>query len=323
MDVLKYFVPLILLVSGCGFPSFLITPVSNTNALHEITVKDGRGWFPDKVAIIELEGMLLNARTGGFLQATENKTSLFMQQLERAEYDPSVKAVVLRINSPGGTVTATDIMYEALQRFKKKTHKPVIASTQDMCASGGYYVACGADKIVAHPTSVVGSIGVLFQTLEFEDGLKKLGIRTDAIKSSQLKDMGTPFKHLDPDAREVMQGIVDEYYARFKGIVTTNRPITDPKVLALVTDGRVFSGARSVELGLADQTGRLEDALTLAKRIAKAPGARAVMYKRPYGYSGSIYASTETPTPQATNSLQINLPESMQLEPGFYYLWQP
>src|SRR5437016_6324156 len=154
------------LVPGCGAPSLLITPVANTSSLQEVQVEGGRGWFAPKIAMIEVEGMLMNARSGGFLQAQENKLSLFTQQLEAARNDPSVKAVVLRVNSPGGTVTCSDAMYQMIEKFKAETHKPVIASAQEVMASGAYYVCCASDAIVAQPTSVVGSIGVIIELFE-------------------------------------------------------------------------------------------------------------------------------------------------------------
>ena len=314
---------LLFLAVGCGTPSFLVTPVSSSNELEERTVQPGKGFFQNKIAIIEIEGTLVNARRGGFLQAQENPLSLFTQQLDQAARDPSVVAVVLRVNSPGGTVTASDTMYQQVMRFRQTTHKPVIASTQEVAASGAYYVCCAADKIVAHPTSVVGSIGVLFNTFDFEGTMAKIGMRAETIKSAPFKDMGSPFHQLTPPERAVMQGMIDEYYARFKGVVTARHAFPDPNTLALVTDGRVFSGSRAVELGLADTTGMLEDALDLARTAAKAPGARAVLYKRPYGYGGSIYAAGSTPPPQA-NVVQLNLPGARDLLPtGFYYLWQP
>src|SRR5579862_10231 len=113
-----------LLLAGCGTPSFLVTPVSSETTLKEEEVQPGKGWNHDKIAIIEVEGLLADVKSGSFLGPTENKLSLFVQQLDRAEKDDDVKAVVLRVNSPGGTVTASDTMYELLVRFKKKTHKP-------------------------------------------------------------------------------------------------------------------------------------------------------------------------------------------------------
>src|SRR5688572_10453446 len=133
---------------GCGTPSFLVTPVSSSTKLVEEEVQPGKGG--GKVAIIQVEGMLMNARTGGFLQPGENSVSLFAQQMDKAARDKGVKAVVLRVNSPGGTVTASDLMYEVVNEFRARSRKPVVASMQEVAASGGYYVSCGADQIVAH-----------------------------------------------------------------------------------------------------------------------------------------------------------------------------
>lgn len=322
-----------LLAGGCGIPSFLVTPVENSRKLEEEEVQPGKGFVPGKVAIIEVEGLLVNAKSGGFLQPTENKLSLFTQQLDRAEKDSSVRAVVLRVNSPGGTVTSSDAMYQLVRRFRKKTGKPVVASIQEVGASGAFYVSCGADRIVAQPTSVVGSVGVIFETMEFSGTLGKLGIRSDDVKSGTLKDMGSPFKPLEPDERAIMQSMVQEYFARFVGVVRSNRPVNEPpakeledyqkKGYAGIYSGRVFSGEKAVELGLVDQTGLLEDAIDLARKMAKARDAAAVIYLRPYGYGGSIYAETNVPAPQASAS-HIELPgASSILDAGFYYVWRP
>ena len=307
---------------GCGVPSFLITPVSSSSTLREHVVQPGKGWSGrGKIVLIEVEGMLLNARSGGFLQPTENGVSAFAQQLDKAEADEDVRAIILRVNSPGGTVSASDTMYQRVVRFKQKSKKPVIAATQDVAASGAYYVALGADKIVVQPTSVIGSIGVIFNTFDFSGSLAKIGASTEAIKSGALKDMGSPFKPLTDPERVVMQGMVDEYFARFRDLVSARRGLTGDR-LRDVTDGRVFSGENAVTLGLADQAGFLEDAIELAKSTAKVPNADVILYKRPYGYSGSIYAKGETPQPQT--NLVINLPNSKAFLPtGFYYLWEP
>jgi len=309
-----------LLVAGCGTGSLLITPVSNTSELKQVTVQEGD--LTGKVAIIGVEGMLMDERAAGLLQQSENPLSMFVQQLDQAADDDSIKAVVLRVNSPGGSVTTSDTMYDALVRFREKTHKPVIASAQELDASGAYYVSCGADKIIVCPTTIIGSIGVIFDSFDLQGTLDKLGVQTDAIKSAPLKDMGSPYRHLTPEARQIMQGMVDEYYARFKNIVVQNRGIKDSDTLTLVTDGRVFSGQRGVELGLADQVGRLNDAVDLARKMAGIPDGEVIMYKRPYGYSGSIYADMSMPAPRS-NDLNLNLPMSHWLPDGFYYLWQP
>jgi protease-4 len=319
---------LMMVGTGCGLPSFLVTPVSNTNELREDVVQPGKGWRQkDKVVVIEVEGLLMNMKQGGFMQATENDVSLFVQQLDKAEADKDVKAIVLRVNSPGGTVSASDTLYQRLLRFREKSKKPVVTSAQDVMASGGYYVALASDKIVVQPTSVVGSIGVIFNTFEFSGTLAKIGASTEAIKSGPLKDMGSPFKPLTEPERVVMQGIVDEYFHRFRDLVSARRGLSGER-LGLVTDGRVFSGQSAVTLGLADQAGFLEDAIELAKTTANSPNAKVVLYRRPYGYGGSIYARSSAGEPQAQQRQQtnfvINLPPSKAFLPtGFYYLWEP
>jgi protease-4 len=315
---------LVVVLSGCGAPSFLITPVQNPQRLEEQTVTPGVGFGAPKIALIEVEGMLSNLKAGGLLSLGapgENPVSKFTQELDRAAKDPAVKAVVLRVNSPGGTVTASDIMYQTVVHFKQETHKPVVASLQDLAASGAYYVSCGADRIVAHPTSVVGSIGVIFNTFNVAGTMEKIGAKSEAIKSGPMKDMASPFREIDPASRAVMQGMVDEFYGRFVSVVTSNRHINvEDKTL---TDGRVFSGARAVELGLADQTGLLDDAIEQAKQMSKSPGAKVVVYRRSYGQSGSIYADANTPTPQASIT-ELKIPGLHDpLPSGFYYLWQP
>jgi protease-4 len=317
-------VMIMLLAGGCGTPSFLITPVSNTNKLDEITVAGGKGISPPKVAMIEVEGMLANARSGSFLGPNENPLSLFTQQLDRAAADDKVKAIVLRVNSPGGTVTCSDTMYEMIKQFRAQTHKPVIASAQEVCASGAYYVACGSDVIVAQPTSIVGSIGVIFETFDISGTMFKLGVKSESLTSGPLKDMGSPFKPLDPQARQVMQEMVNEYYGRFLGVVSSNRTeLASGGKVQIATDGRVFSGTQAKTLGLVDRVGRLDDAIAIAKEMSKSPNAEVVMYKRPYGYNGSIYADNSTPTPRA-NVTTLQLPDAGYFLPtGFYYLWQP
>jgi protease IV len=317
------FAALLLLSAGCSAPSLLVTPISGSSELQEIQVEPGQGLFTKKIAIIEVEGMLLNAKNGGLFQAGENPLSLFTQQLEAAAKDSDVKAVVLRINSPGGAVGTSDTMYDEVLKFRKKTGKPVIASAQELDASGAYYVSCACDKIIVHPAGIIGSIGVIFEDFDVLGTLNLIGIRPETIKSAELKDMGSPFKHMTDHEREVLQGLVDSYYARFKDIVRTNRHISDDAGLAAVDDGRVFTADQAITLHLADQVGRLDDAIDVARQMAGEPNAQVIMYKRPYGYTGSIYAETNVAPPNASVTT-LALPNSESMVPGgFYYLWLP
>lgn len=323
-DMLKRLCLIGLLLStliGCGAPSLLITPVSRRDGLEEIQVQRGSGFA--KVAIVPVDGIIMNTRTPGLIEDGENKLSIISQQLEKAAADSNVKAVVLRINSPGGTVTGSDILYEQVRRFRKETGKPVVASIQEIGASGGYYTALACDEIVACPTSVVGSIGVIFNTMSLEGTLAKLGIKTDAIKSAKNKDIGSPLRNMTDEERALLQETVDEYFARFKMLAVTTRKLQDANTIAIATDGRVFSGAKAKELGLIDHVGILEDAVDVARKLGKAESAKAVMYRKPFGPGGSVYANTSVPTPQA-NTLQLPIPQTeLSLPGGFYYLWQP
>ncbi|HMO27362.1 MAG TPA: signal peptide peptidase SppA [Tepidisphaeraceae bacterium] len=307
----------VLLLLGCAPPALLIRPVFDADRLEEITVDRGGG---AKIAVIPIDGMIANARGFNPLGPGENRLALFQQQLDRAARDSAVKAVVLRINSPGGTVTGSDAIYELVRRFREKSGKPVVASIQEVGASGAYYVALASDEIHAQPTSVVGSIGVIFNAVSIEGSLRMLGVRTEAIKSGQMKDMGSPFHNLTEDERGIMQAMVDEYFGRFESLVANHRKLNGARLTA-VTDGRVFSGAQGLEHGLIDQLGTLDDSIDRARSLASVPKARAVMYRRPYSPGGSVYANAGDVAPRAT---QINLIETDLLMPsGFYYVWRP
>ena len=322
--------------AGCSLPSLLITPVSSSPELEETAVTGGSRRH--KIAMIEVEGLVANARTGGGLfGAQENKVSLFKQQLDAAAADDRVKAVVLRINSPGGTVPASDLVYELVRDFKQKTGKPVLAACQDVTASGGYYIACAADEIHALPTSVVGSIGVIFTAVDLSQLMEKVGVRVTPVKSAALKDMGSPFDGLDAGERAVMQGMIDEFYGRFKQVVGESRQVRDE---AVAFDGRVFTGRQALEQGLVDRVCQLPETLDRAREMIGRKDARVVMYRRPYGYRGSIYATAADLTPRsgpadaagggAAAGVASWLAEapivselSQSLRPGFYYLWMP
>ena len=316
-----------LLLAGCSLPSFLITPVSSSPKLEEATVQAGSS--ESKIAIIEVEGLLTNTRlgTGGLLGGEENKVSLFKQQLDAAAKDSRVKAVILRINSPGGTVAASDVMYQLVRDFKARTGKTVIAACQDITASGGYYVANAADEVHALPTSVVGSIGVIYETIDLSGLMEKIGVDITPVQSGPLKDMGSPFNGLSEEERAVMQAMVDEFYGRFVDIVREARQVESQEAF----DGRVFTGQQAYKLGLVDTICHLPDSLNRARELVGAPKARVIIYRRPYGYRGSIYASSEELTPMAEESesaewvakLPIVSEVGQVMRPGFYYLWMP
>jgi protease IV len=310
---------------GCGSPSFLVTPVYPQAQLRETVVEqapdDARG-PGGKIAIVELEGVIMNATSGGLLQSQENPVNRFVEALGRAEKDKNVKAVVIRINSPGGSVAGSETLFNEVQRFRKRTGKPVIASVQEVGASGGYYVACAADEIIAQPTSVVGSIGVIFQTFNVSGTMAKVGMSAEAIKSGINKDSGSPLRAMSADERKLFQEMIDSYYGRFVATVQARSQKVPADKTATAFDGRVFTGEQALALSLINRTGGLREALQRAREVSKSPRASAVRYLLPMDTAGSIYATTPSPRPDA-RSWFLTVPGMNDLPPGFYYIWRP
>ncbi|MFP4104656.1 MAG: signal peptide peptidase SppA [Phycisphaerae bacterium] len=312
-----------LLLVGCAPDAILIKPISTTAGLKERTVGGDTGWLvSNKIAVIDVDGLITNQREAGFLGMEDNPTSLFIEKLDRVTADEDVRAVVLRINSPGGGVTASDIMYHALRKLKQRRKMPVVSIIEDVGASGGYYLACGSDKILAHPTSVVGSIGVIIQTFSFAGTLNMLGANTQAIKSGKYKDMGSPLKPLSEDDARVFQNVVDDLYQRFLRVVDKGRPGMSAEDVASVADGKIFTAQEALDNGLIDAIGYMDDAISLARKQAGIEKARIVMYSRPYGSRPHVYAeAADLPTTQF-NMINLDIPSLTDLtRPRVMYLW--
>jgi protease-4 len=313
-----------LLVAGCGpGQGFLIKPVPVSEALVETTVSSDPGFLvSDKIVIVDVDGLLFNTRGDGLFGPHDNPVSLFVEKIDKAEKDDQVRAVVLRINSPGGGVTASDIMYRRLAQFKKERKVPVVAAIEDVGASGAYYIACGADTIMAAPTSITGSIGVIVQTFSLSGTMAKLGIDSKAITSGPMKDKGSPFKPLSADDQKVLQEMVTEFYGRFVDIVTAGRPKMKREDVKKLADGRIYTGAQAVADGLVDAAGDVKDAIAEAKQRAGIKAARVVMYDRPWGYKANVYSAAGLGGGTQINLLNLSMPGLMTwLEPQFLYLW--
>ena len=313
-------------LAGCGPTTFRVGGLSGNQKLAVTVVEPAGRWLGPRVAIIDVSGTLHNANKKSLLGQSENPVSLLHEKLQRARQDRRVKAIILRLNTPGGTVTASDIMYRLIQRFKHKTEKPVVALIMDVAASGGYYLACSADKVVAYPTSITGSIGVILQTISFKSALGRIGIHAEAFTSGPNKDAGAPLSTLTDEHRKILASLVDHFYQQFRQVVRQARPGIPPERFDQITDGRVFGGQTAVELGLVDQTGDLYDAFALAKKLANIQHADLVIYHRPLNYVGSAFASMPLATHRATtqiNLAQFNFPDALADSPAtFYYLWQ-
>ncbi len=219
----------------------------------------------DGVGVLQIEGAIDDSRG-------------VLLELKRLKEMPWVKAIVVRIDSPGGAVAPTQEIFEEIQRAKKQ--KPFIASMGGMATSGGYYIAAACDKIVANPGTLTGSIGVIMQLTNFEELMKKVGVKGFNIKSGANKDLGSPFQTISPEGREILQSLVDNVHSQFVAAVAKGRGMNEAQVRKLA-DGRVYSGAQAKDLGLIDQFGTLEDAIELAARRAGIEAEPAVYYSRP------------------------------------------
>jgi len=233
------------LTAGCSVLSIDLSP--RIKPLEEQTV-EGSG--DDKILLTDVSGFLSDESTSGLLTigTPPARVPLLVrvrEELKKAQGDPKVKALVLRINTPGGTVTASDVIFRELQLFKQEKKIPVVAVMMDVAASGGYYVALAADTIVAHPTTVTGSIGVIMLSFNAEGLMQKLGVAPSTIKSAERKDMGSPFRALTPEERAIFQSVIDELYRQFVAKVVERRQISEATARAR-GDGRVYTAAQAL-----------------------------------------------------------------------------
>ncbi len=321
---MSIFFEMLLSLSACGPLTLTIGGAAAGDPLTATVVESEGGYRPARVAMIDVSGMLYNARRREVLSIGENPAGLLHEKLEKARTDKRVKAVLLRLNTPGGTVTASDTMYRQLLRFKKRSGKPIVALMMDVAASGGYYLACAADSVVAHPTTVTGSIGVIVQTISFKPALGRIGIEAEAITSGSNKDAGSPLSDLTDEHRQVLRSLVDDFYQGFLDVVRQARPDIPPDRFAQVTDGRILSGEAALAAGLVDSVGDLYDGFKLAKQLAGVDRAELVVYHRPTNPVRTPHVAAPPALPQATqiNIAQINLGESFPgISAGFFYVW--
>ncbi|MBY0526372.1 MAG: signal peptide peptidase SppA [Gemmataceae bacterium] len=308
-------------LTGC-FNGLLLRPCHCDGPIEETIVCEAKGCFcHKKVAIIDVDGMLMNGRSPGLLSSGENPVSVFREKLEAAAHDDRVKAVVLRINSPGGAVTASDIMYNDLLAFRQSTGKPVVACMMDIAASGAYYLAMGCDQVWAHPTTVTGSIGVIMSLYNASGLFEKIGVASNPIKSGPNKDIGNPGRPMTEEERLILQGVVDSFYGQFVKVVVEGRHLPEDRVRTLA-DGRVYTGLEAKELGLIDAVGHLDDAIDAAMHLACLKDAKVIAYNRCEGYRGSIYAGM----PKIPTEINVKLQVPGLSGPSgaaFMYLWQP
>jgi protease-4 len=312
---------LALALAGCSVISVDLSP--RIRPLEEQTV-EGRG--AAKILLMDVSGFLSDEAPSGLINIGTPPPTVpplvrLREELKKAADDRDVKALVVKVNTPGGTVSASDIMYREVESFRQTTKKPVIAIMMDVAASGGYYLALAADTIVAHPTTITGSIGVIMLTLNAEGLLQKIGVGATAIKSAERKDMGSPFRSLLPEERAIFQSVIDDFQRQFLAKVVDRRRLP-ADVVRVLADGRVYTAQQALDHKLIDRIGYVPDALDAARKAAGLEDASVIVYKRPRQYRATYYATSETHAGGIEASL-TQFGALMGAGPRFLYLWAP
>ncbi|MHB9093532.1 MAG: signal peptide peptidase SppA [Eubacteriales bacterium] len=244
--------------------------VSLAVALATNPTKQNRSKAGDRIGVIYVEGVISGSRSeSGFLGTGSGGQSV-MEQLKKAREDDSIKAVLLRINSPGGSAAASQEIGDEIERVRK-AGKTVVASMGDVAASGGYWIAAKADKIMANPATMTGSIGVIMESMNIQELYNKIGVSPQTVKSGPFKDIGSPNRPISPAERAILQGMVDDIYQQFVDVVAKGRKMDRNEVLKLA-DGRIFTGRQAKNLGLVDALGNYYDAIELTRKVAKISG---------------------------------------------------
>jgi len=285
-----------------------------------------------KILLIEIDGVIGVSNDVGFLFGGDEYSMVarVREVLDLARRDDDVRAILLRIDSPGGTATASEQIYTEIARYRKERGVPVMAQFLGTAASGGYYVAMAADTIQAHPTSITGSIGVIFSSLSFAGLMEKIGVEDQTITGGRYKDAGSPYRRLGRVEREQFQSIVDDLHVRFQEIVVIGRPDLSPDQVAKLSDGRIFSAQQALENGLIDRIGTLEDAVGALERRLGVEQSRVVSYHRPREIRRNLYTRAMRMPSLGGGGSELSAEawalrrlEQMLARPGFQYLWWP
>lgn len=320
MGYYRCLVILLVLISGC----INVTVIKPVTPLKQQVV-EGKGH--PKILLINVSGFISEREQSDRLKLQKEPSLVaeIRETLQKAERDADIRGLIVKIDSPGGTVSASDIIYHELTNFKNKKQVPVYACITGLGTSGAYYIAAAADKIYSHPNAITGSIGVIALKLNIEGLMTKLGIQDETIKSGDKKDIASPFRPLTLEERAILQEVIDDLHTRFIDAVFEKRkealPMQDLKDLA---DGRIYTARSALMFHLIDHIGYMDDVVTDMKKSLDLEEARIVSYQRGEEYSGTIYSSS----PAHDSSLMDLLGDYTDGHsplPGvsFLYLWNP
>jgi len=293
--------------------------------LEEVHV-DGEG--KNKILLIDVAGVISDVaekRAFGLVES-ESLVARVEAELQRAADDDRVRALLVHVRSPGGAVAASDDLYRALRRFAEEQEIPVVAALGGVAASGGYYVACAGDVIVAHPAAITGSIGVIMVNVNLHGLLEKVGVEDATVATGAHKDMLSPLKAPDPEERAIARDVLKTLHGRFLAVVRERRPKVGEASMAAVADGRIVDAERAVELGLADQVGDLHEAIEVARTLVEDPDASVIRYRRVGEGVETLHAVLQAGGSADASADTVARHVGLALDaagPRFLYLWMP
>ncbi|MGI8890261.1 MAG: signal peptide peptidase SppA [Chthoniobacterales bacterium] len=278
----------------------------------EMIIEKGKSGSSQKIAVIGLRGLISSGVSGN---VGDSMVDDLRWQLEQARDDHNVRAVVLEVDSPGGEVTASDMIYDAVVKTRAK--KPVVVYMESLAASGGYYVSCGGKYLMANETSITGSIGVIIQTLNYEQLFNKIGLASVVFKSGKFKDMLNGARPITPEERDYVQSFVMKTYEKFLGIVAKERHLPADALRNGIADGRILSGRDALDNKLIDGLGQIEDAYAKARELGQASEAKIVKYRPPFSL-GRVFRML---TKSGDTKIELTLPGQItpRLESGRAY----
>jgi protease-4 len=320
-----FLVGCILTAAGCIKPKITVFP-DDTDPLEEYTLQ-GKG--TDKILVIHIRGFISDNPRGLPFARRPGTVQQVVSQLNKAREDRKVKAVILKIDSAGGSVTASDMLYHEITRYKERSGVQIVAMMMGVAASGGYYVALPADHIMAHPTSITGSIGVVFLRPNVTGLMGKVGVEIEIDKSGANKDMGSPFRKATQEEQRMVRELIDGFAEGFISLAVKHRRLSK-ETKGMISTGRIYSAHDALGLGLIDGIGYLDDAISEAARLSgiSEKDPKVIVYRRTEQHDDNMYI-TSTASWAQTNTPEIGLIAPLladlipPLQDGLYYLWLP
>jgi len=312
-----FMIAMVVAYTGCSLPRLSLFP--EAGPLKEVTL-EGSG--EEKILVLTINGPISDQPKQKLLRTNAGMVQELVTHLQKAEKDAQVKALLLKVNSPGGPVTASDILYHEISGYKARSGAKVIVAMMNVAASGGYYLSLPADWIMAHPTTITGSIGVIFMRPGVSGFMEKYGFAMNINKSGEEKDMGSPFREPTAKDEAIFQDLTNQMAERFYSLVQKHRSLT-PQQMEQIKTARIFLAPEAQKLGLVDEIGYLKDAVAKAKTLAGLKAdAKVVTYRRQESEEDNIYNTAMSGSQGGPEANLPTLPQFLAIpEAGFYYMW--